>query len=366
MGRAVSERLEADSSPAGIGEALQLFCEHLDVARVSLHAIDGDAFRVLGGAGGEILAPGTMLPLNTSTQVLLPAQGEVFLSRNFRDDDAFDRPLDHLVMDMDYQSGCSIPLFLGARPVGMLCATSRNPDLDAEPVLHELREASVAAALAVHRPSVSDSRVLICVDDDLLANGIARIVERAVPMSADIYSRANDLAQTDLHQSSYEAIICDTSFDGVPVDTFLASLRSSGTNGPALVLATKDSAVSRSLARSGGAAAYLARSAGAERLASAVGTLISGRAAGVVPRFPVPDDDDAVAETEIPRLTGQELRILVLLDRGLLFKQIARELEISESTAKGYARNLSVKLGAHSRSEAVYVARSRGLLDFLP
>jgi len=152
-------------------------------------------------------------------------------------------------------------------------------------------------------------------------------------------------------------VVCDTAFDGVPVDSFLASLRSRGTNSPALVLAGTDSPMSRSLARQGGAAAYLARSAGVERLAAAIRDLIAGELAGLHPGAPGPEE-----ESEIARPTRQEARILVLLERGLRFKQIALELDISESTAKGYARNLFAKLGAHSRAEAVYIARNRGLL----
>lgn len=61
-------------------------------------------------------------------------------------------------------------------------------------------------------------------------------------------------------------------------------------------------------------------------------------------------------------LTRREQDVLVLLERGLRFKQIGRELAISEATAKGYAGDLFRKLGVASRAEAVFVARGRGLL----
>jgi DNA-binding CsgD family transcriptional regulator len=63
-----------------------------------------------------------------------------------------------------------------------------------------------------------------------------------------------------------------------------------------------------------------------------------------------------------PHLTRRERQLLPLLETGLRFKQIARELAISEPTAKGYARDMFRKLGVSSRAEAVFEARRQGLL----
>ena len=63
-----------------------------------------------------------------------------------------------------------------------------------------------------------------------------------------------------------------------------------------------------------------------------------------------------------PHLTRRERELLPLLEAGLRFKQIARELSISEPTAKGYARDMFRKLGVSSRAEAVFEARRQGLL----
>jgi DNA-binding NarL/FixJ family response regulator len=359
LGRAAAERLADDTSRQGLLDSLAEFCRHPDVDRVSLHAVDQDAqtFRVVGSAGSDILADGTELPLETSTQVLVPARGEVFRVGNFAERDDFERPLDGLVVDMGYRSGCSTPLFMGSQPIATLCASSSRADFDPDAVLEAMNEASMAMTLALSRFDENRSRVVICIDDELLAQGIARVVEKAAGVEVDTYTNAAALADSGRSGRRCDVVVCDTAFDGVPVDSFLPSLRSRGTNSPALVLASKDSPMSRSLARQGGAAAYLARSAGVERLAAAIRDLMAGELAGLHPGAPGED------EAEIARPTRQEARILVLLERGLRFKQIALELDISESTAKGYARNLFAKLGAHSRSEAVYIARNRGLLD---
>jgi DNA-binding NarL/FixJ family response regulator len=63
-----------------------------------------------------------------------------------------------------------------------------------------------------------------------------------------------------------------------------------------------------------------------------------------------------------PHLTRRERDLLPLLEAGLRFKQIARELSISEPTVKGYARDMFRKLGVSSRAEAVFEARRQGLI----
>lgn len=361
LGQAAAERLANDSSMQAIDESLAEFCRHPDVDRISLHTVDhaSGTFRVVGSAGSDILADGTELPLDASTQVLVPARGEVFRAESFAAHEEFGRPLDNLVLDMGYRSGCSIPLFMGSRPIAILGASSLREDFDPEPVLEAMNEASLALTMALGKLGESRSRVVVCIDDELLAQGIARVIEKTAAVEVETYSSAAALAAAEGSRRACEVVVCDVAFDGVPVDSFLASLRSGGTNSPVLVLAGKDSPAGRSLAQQGGAAAYLARSAGTERLAAAIRGLMAGDAEAFRPDAAGAGD----AEPEVPRLTRQEARILVHLERGLRFKQIALELDISESTAKGYARNLFAKLGAHSRSEAVYIARNSGLLD---
>jgi DNA-binding CsgD family transcriptional regulator len=72
-----------------------------------------------------------------------------------------------------------------------------------------------------------------------------------------------------------------------------------------------------------------------------------------------------LADTHPVRLSPREGDVLLDLDDGLRFKEIARRHGIREPTAKGYARTLFEKLGAHSRTEAVNRARELGLLSSL-
>ena len=61
-------------------------------------------------------------------------------------------------------------------------------------------------------------------------------------------------------------------------------------------------------------------------------------------------------------LTPRELQVLQLVAQGLPNKGIARQLGISENTAKFHVASLTGKLGASSRTEAVTLAARRGLI----
>ena len=55
-------------------------------------------------------------------------------------------------------------------------------------------------------------------------------------------------------------------------------------------------------------------------------------------------------------LTPQQIRVLMMLSRGLLNKQIAYELGVSEATVKAHVSAIFQKLGVESRTQAVILA----------
>ncbi|MBM7061879.1 helix-turn-helix transcriptional regulator [Pseudomonas sp. UL073] len=62
-------------------------------------------------------------------------------------------------------------------------------------------------------------------------------------------------------------------------------------------------------------------------------------------------------------LTTRELEVVRLLAAGNRNKVIAEKMFLSEFTVKTHLRNINAKLGAQGRTEAVAIARARGLLD---
>ncbi|MCX7169924.1 MAG: LuxR C-terminal-related transcriptional regulator [Proteobacteria bacterium] len=82
------------------------------------------------------------------------------------------------------------------------------------------------------------------------------------------------------------------------------------------------------------------------------------------------ESGDDAAETEsappaqaaIDELTRRELQVLTLVAEGLTNRDMANKLFLSEVTIKTHMRNISSKLGVHSRTQAIIIARKRNLI----
>lgn len=64
----------------------------------------------------------------------------------------------------------------------------------------------------------------------------------------------------------------------------------------------------------------------------------------------------------VDALTQREMQILSLVAAGLSNREMANKLFLSEATVKTHMRNISSKLGVHSRTQAIALARSRQLI----
>lgn len=68
------------------------------------------------------------------------------------------------------------------------------------------------------------------------------------------------------------------------------------------------------------------------------------------------DDYGAAMMARLASLTPQQVRVLMMLSEGLLNKQIAYELSVSEATVKAHVSAILQKLGVESRTQAVIAA----------
>jgi DNA-binding NarL/FixJ family response regulator len=73
-------------------------------------------------------------------------------------------------------------------------------------------------------------------------------------------------------------------------------------------------------------------------------------------------DEIRLGETLAEHLTARETVVLRLMALGLGNKEIASRLDISEHTAKFHVSSILAKLGAASRTEAVTIGMTRGLV----
>ncbi len=113
--------------------------------------------------------------------------------------------------------------------------------------------------------------------------------------------------------------------------------------------------------RSHGAFGFIPKSSDMRALISALNQVLEGD-----PYFPegLGDEDDEVNELaeRIAALTPQQYKVLCMLSDGLLNKQIAYELNVSEATIKAHMTAIFRKLGGvKNRTQAVILLQQMDL-----
>ena len=105
-----------------------------------------------------------------------------------------------------------------------------------------------------------------------------------------------------------------------------------------------------------GAAGYLPKSVGPADIRRAIDTVLSGEI--LVPEgiSLEGDDEQSAFIRRLSTLTPQQIRVLMMLSDGLMNKQIAYELSISEATVKAHVSSILQKLDVDSRTQAVIAA----------
>ena len=89
---------------------------------------------------------------------------------------------------------------------------------------------------------------------------------------------------------------------------------------------------------------------------------ISAAVAGLAVTLPRPSSGMGEAMRITEDLTAREVEVLRLMARGYRNKQLAAQLNISEHTAKFHVSSVLAKLGARTRTEAVTIGMTRGLV----
>lgn len=105
-----------------------------------------------------------------------------------------------------------------------------------------------------------------------------------------------------------------------------------------------------------GASGFVPKSTPVETIYLAIKEVLSG-AMWTPPNFVAQPGETAKSEIaeRIASLTPQQYKILMMFAEGLLNKQIAYELNVSEATIKAHATAIFKKLNVRNRTQAVIV-----------
>jgi len=107
-----------------------------------------------------------------------------------------------------------------------------------------------------------------------------------------------------------------------------------------------------------GASGFIPKTLGVDTMRAAVARVLEG-GVWTPPAVDLSGKPDAATADLIGRLaslTPQQVRVLMMLSEGLLNKQIAYGLGVSEATVKAHVSAILQKLGVESRTQAVIAA----------
>jgi DNA-binding NarL/FixJ family response regulator len=200
----------------------------------------------------------------------------------------------------------------------------------------------------------------VIADDHPLFRGALREAICGLFGRADIGEAGTFEEVADLLERGGEVdlILLDLRMPGVRGFSGLMYLRAQYPSVPIVIVsANDDPAVIRRCVEFG-AAGFIPKTLDIEELRGAIARVLQGEV-WTPPEIDLAADADAESAAMIARLstlTPQQVRVLMMLSGGLLNKQIAYELGVSEATVKAHVSAILQKLGVDSRTQAVIAA----------
>jgi len=201
---------------------------------------------------------------------------------------------------------------------------------------------------------------LIIADDHPLFRGAMREAVSGLLAKVEIAEAGtfDDAAKLLDKSGETDLVLLDLTMPGVRGFSGLMYLRAQYPSVPVVVVSANDDPSVIRRCMDFGASGFIPKTLGIDEMREAVKRVLGGEV------WTPPDVDlagGADAETaalmaRLATLTPQQVRVLMMLSEGMLNKQIAYELSVSEATVKAHVSAILQKLGVDSRTQAVIAA----------
>jgi len=201
---------------------------------------------------------------------------------------------------------------------------------------------------------------LLIADDHPLYRGALReavtgLFERIDIAEAGTFNEVTELLERG---SEVDLVLLDLTMPGVRGFSGLMYLRAQYPGVPVIVVSANDDPAAIRHCMAFGASGFIPKTLGVEAMRGAIARILSG---GVwtppdVDLSAGSDAETAALMARMATLTPQQVRVLMMLSEGLLNKQIAYQLGVSEAMVKAHVSAILQKLGVESRTQAVIAA----------
>jgi DNA-binding NarL/FixJ family response regulator len=216
-----------------------------------------------------------------------------------------------------------------------------------------------AARVSQHRrltgPNMAAYKFII-VDDHPLFRGALSQALQASFENAQVQEAGSLDELTDRLSAGGEIdlVLLDLTMPGVHGVSGLLYLRAQHPEVPVAIVSASDDAGTIRHCLDCGASGFIPKSQPVERIREAIRSIMDGEIwlpADIDLSQPVGEARQLVSR--LSTLTPQQVRVLMMLGEGLLNKQIAFKLNVSEATVKAHVSAILQKLGVDSRTQAV-------------
>lgn len=205
-------------------------------------------------------------------------------------------------------------------------------------------------------------KIIIADDHPLFRAALKQAVMQAVSGAEIIEADSLESVQRCVEANSdADLVLLDIHMPGAQGFSGLVFLRGQYPGVPVIVVSGSEQMHVMKRAIDFGASGFIPKSAPLETISEAIVAVLQGNewlpqqledSMGDL----VTDEDQKFADS-IASLTPQQFRVLTMLTEGLLNKQIAYDLSVSEATIKAHVTAILRKLGVHSRTQAVISAQ---------
>ena len=207
--------------------------------------------------------------------------------------------------------------------------------------------------------AMAQSRIVIIDDHPLFRDALKAALAPAfddldIREASSLEEGAKQLAQ----DPDCDLVLLDLRMPGVQGLSGLAYLRARFPAIPVAIVSGQEEPAMMRRALALGASGYVPKSTTADRMRDAVTAIIAGEIWSPVEARVPTEAERGIDELSrrLATLTPQQLRVLMMLREGLLNKQIAFELDVSEATIKAHVSAILLKLNVDSRTQAVIAA----------
>jgi len=202
-----------------------------------------------------------------------------------------------------------------------------------------------------------DSMKIILADDHPLFRQALTITLKANFSNAEIFEAQTipELEQHLAQEPGADLLLLDLDIPGAQGFNSLINVRRSYPELGVVIISGYEDKETIYKAMNHGAAGFIPKSTPVPEMLLAIKEVLTGKLWTPDGEFNAEAQHIVTADDKIASLTPKQRKILLMFADGLLNKQIAYELGLSESTIKSHASTIFLKLGVRNRTQAVIV-----------